>query len=117
MNSRATTDAAGRDRPGSASGDAPETREPALPDGDPARGVTGVVTPVGRDVGDARADQASDDEGEGDTSRRAATSKSDFGQSPSGVEEADVGRDGEAEAVGVKDEGTEVKRGGDAGHG
>jgi hypothetical protein len=97
-------------------GDAPEAREPALPDGDPTRGMIGVVVPIGRDVGQSRSEKTRHNQGERKLPEGLDVERS-FLEAPPGVEETDVGRDGETEPVRVKDEGTEVKRSGDAGHG
>jgi len=93
-----------------------ETRESALPHGDPARRVTGVVAPIGRDVGGPSAHETGHNEGEGELRERSDV---DVGprESPSRVEITDVGGDRESETVDMKDEWTEVKRSGNAGHG
>ena len=97
-------------------GDTAETREAALPDGDPSRWVTGVVTPVGRDVGGAGAHEAGHDERKGE-SAIGRDVKGGLLETTTRVEVADVGSDCEAEAVDMKDERAEVKRSGNAGHG
>lgn len=93
-----------------------EARESALPDGDPARRVAGVVAPIRRDVGRTSPHETGHNEGEGELRE---WSDIDVGprKSSSRVEIADVGGDREAETVDMKDEWTEVKRGGYAGHG
>jgi hypothetical protein len=77
--------------------------------------VIGIVAPVGHDVRQSGADKTRDDQAERELAEGLDV-ESLLGESSTGVEETDVGRDGETEAVGVKDQRTEVKRSGDARH-
>lgn len=78
--------------------------------------MTRVVAPVGGDIGESRAEKTGNYKGERELPERLHV---DVGavQTTPGVEVTDVGRDGQSEAIGVKDERTEVKRSRYAGHG
>jgi len=78
--------------------------------------VTGVVAPIGCDVGESGAEKTGHDQGQRELAEGFDAEVNLRESSPS-VEVADVGRDRETEAVGVKDQRTEVKRSRDPGHG
>jgi len=78
--------------------------------------VIGVVAPVGCDVGEASPEETGNDQGGGELAEGRDVELGAC-ESSSCVEKADVGRERETEAVGVKDEGTEVERSGYARHG
>ena len=101
---------------GNGQSDAAEAGESALPDRDPAGRVTGVVAPIGRDVGSASAHETGHNQGERELCERSDV-KIGPRESTSRVEVTDVGGDREAEAVDMKNERAEVKRSGNAGHG
>ena len=95
--------------------DPPETRQPALPDLEPPGGVARVVRPVGRDMRAARPDERRHEEPAGEGAEATHVDPAALEAAPR-VEVGDVGGDGQAEAVGVKDEGPQVERGGEAPH-
>jgi hypothetical protein len=91
-------------------GDTAEARETALPDSNPTTGVVVVVTPVRGDIGHARADEAANQQPYGELAEWLNVEACSTESAP-GVEVRHVRGDGQAEAVGVKDEWTEVKSG------
>ena len=87
--------------------DPPETGQSALPEGQPATGMPTVVTPVGRQVSNARTHQSTHDEG-GGVAREGLEVDAPALESASGVPVGGVGREREPKAVHVERQGAEA---------
>ena len=109
--------APGEDDPGGDGGDdAAEGRQPAVPDGEDARGVVRVVAQIREHVHRPCADDGGQDDPEEDREEPVG-GVAVLAQSPLEVGEPEPERDGEADAVGMDLEGPDVEGDGDGCHG